>query len=79
MLHMVVSDYVFPLACIRVTAGSKNLKKAYTHDILLVPHPPNVPAHPPNPTWVGGGVGLGGGVGHWGVGVLEEYLVYIHS
>ena len=36
---------------------------SYIHDILLIPHPPNAPPHPPNPTC-------------WGVG-YEKNIVYI--
>ena len=51
------------------------------HDVLLIPHRPNAPPHPPTPHRTGGAgmemghVGLGGGVGHWRGGVLEEYRV----
>jgi hypothetical protein len=68
---MVVSDYFVPLACIRVTAGNKKLKKSYIyiytyiHNILLVPHPPM--PHPTAPTLRGWG-GAGRGVGARGVG-----------
>ena len=64
--------------------GNKNLKRSYIHDILLIPHPPKC-LTPPTPRVGGGGGkgwwgtwGWGGGVGHWGGGVLEEYRVYMH-
>jgi hypothetical protein len=70
--HMVVFDYLFRLTCIRVTAETKKLTKSYTHDILLVPHPPM-----PHPTV--GHVGLGGWGGALRGGVLEKSNVYIYT
>ena len=80
---MVVSGQLFPLFGYRITLGKKIRMISYIHNILPIPHHPNAPPHPPNPTcW---GRGRGGGWGTWGWGVgwgiggvgYEKNIVYI--
>ena len=68
----------------KVKGGNSSGIAVNGHDVLLIPHPPNAPPDPTNPTWGGRGGGEArrvGGVG-WvigGGGVLEEYPVHMHT
>ena len=73
------------LASIRDYGGDKSCEIGVDgDDVLLIPHPPQCPTtlHQPHVGGSGregvGHVGLGGGVGQWGGGVLEEYRAHMH-